>query len=139
MRCQNEMMCPLSLFAGQKLSPHCQWTHPGGPMAGSRAFFSSSCSSLLPFSPVSQGHLLSRNRTSLGHLSNAGELGSHTPVCFPICQIIKFLLASFPLGPVFEGFNYLGFHRDFSVGFLLICHAPPTKEPMFMFHLGGLS
>lgn len=35
---------------------------------------------------------------------------------------------SFSLGSSFEGLNYLGFHEDSPVGFLLVCHIPPTKK-----------
>lgn len=90
-------------------------------------------SSVLPTHPlfalslVSHGRLLIGNRSGLGHLSNAGELGSHTSVCFFICQIIKFLLA-FPLGSSLEGFSYLGF--------LPIRSVPLIKEPAVYLPLG---
>lgn len=43
---------------------------------------------------------------------------------------------SFSTGSIFEGFNYLGFHEDSPVGFLLACHIPPTQEPMVYLSLG---
>lgn len=91
-------------------------------------FFSLSSPNLpLQFKPFSHHSLLSRNRSVLGHLSNAGELGSHTSGCFSVGQIIKFLLA-FSLGPIFEAFNYFRFYKDCPVDFLLVCHIPPTVD-----------
>ena len=40
------------------------------------------------------------------------------------------------MGSIFESFNYLGFHEDSPVGFLLVCHIPPTKELMVYLSLG---
>lgn len=81
----------------------------------------------LQLKPFSHHCLLSRNRRAIGHLSNAGDLWSHTLVCLSVGEIIKFLSAFF-LGPMFEAFNYFSFYKDslsgFSPNLWLIFHDP---------------